>query len=805
MMSFRTIRGFWRGAAAAAAVVTLAACQDRYENTGLLEPEEVGFSELTVSLVTSDLTANVGDRIAVAVRLDGIEPEDVGALQGYLRFDPSELEFAGQVVESPTMLVINDGKADEGTLRFVSVNPYGFGDDFVATLAFEVRRVGFDDLTFEPELAVGVDEDEMSVRFDRVLHQGALADVSDAKILSDEDWSRIVGADSGLQGPALAPGTSNLYGDADPVNGTIDGSDVLYTARVAVGILECIDGTLAGGEDCVAANVRPANTGNSLGVGVESTGGEFNRIIDGNDVLAIARFAVGMSVDVVGTQVGLIDHSSLATRDITVEWCASQGVTCSATGADTVLTGSFTLTNDFVWTLGRAIRVGDDGAQQNVAGANSFGTVTGGTLTVEPGTRVEAASGTSILITRAGQIFAEGTPQRPIHFTCDAATPAPQCWAGLALTGNAQINEDDGTAPNPAPDLSGLPGRSSTGGTGVNQRLFEGVGTAAGQGVYIGGNDDTDNSGTLRYVVISYGGQALTVDNELNNLTMGTLGTGTTIEYVQTHAGLDDGFEWFGGRTQSRFLYATANTDDQMDYSFGFDGDLQYVLIQLAGEGDKGFEVDNTETGTTLNDDTPRRTEASIWNLTVVGGTAAGAPGDKAFNYRRGAASNLNNILVVEAATVFDVDDDASCAMLPSPYGDGHSGTAGTPATGTGQLQFNEFLVLGGTTLAEDGTSRGAACSGDPVTDYVNAQIAANRGEFRAYAGELVDPFDLQLPDFRPVGAGPSTAVTAATPPANGFFDQTATFLGAIRPEGLGGQIPWYAGWTIGWQSSTTR
>ena len=791
MMSLRIISRFWRGAVAVAGVVlAVTACQDQNETQGLLEPDAFASSELTVALVASDVAATAGDRLSLGVELDPPAGVRVGALQGYIHFNPTALEYVGQVPNNETMVVINDREAHQGTLRFLSVDPAGL-DEIAATLGFDVLQPGFE-VTFQAETAVSLNDQELEVRFDKELRQVGLASAAAARQLTDDELVSLFPTRSGdAPQSQRAPGDADFYGDVDNSGlnpsapaGTVDGNDVLPAARLAVGILDCIVGT-GGGIDCVAANVRPVGPP----VGVESTGGEFNRIVDGNDVLAIAREAVGTLQDVVGDAIPKFNPTQ-PNSDIAVAWCASQGKTCSATGPDTVFTGTFTLTNDRIWNLERAIRVGDDGAQQNVDGARAFGNPEAGTLNVEAGTRIEAASGTSILITRAGQIFAEGTPSQPIHFTCDAASPAPQCWAGLAITGNATINEDDGTATNDAPDLTGI-GRGTTGGTGVNQRLFEGVGTAGGQGVYIGGNDDTDNSGTLRYVVISYGGQALTTDNELNNLTMGTIGSGTTIEYVQTHAGLDDGFEWFGGTGSYKFFYATANTDDQVDYSFGFDGDLQYVLIQTLGQSDKGFEVDNTETGSTLN--TTPRTEASLWNVTVVGGTAPGSPADKLANYRRGAGSNLNNMLLVEGSTVFDVDDVASCQLLG------------------GQLQFNEFVVLGNSgTVATSGQSKGTDCStlGTPMVDYLTEQTTAGvdgliRGEVRAYAGELVAPFDPLLPDYRPLGSGVSAAFSPATPPAG--FDQTATFLGAVRPAGLGGQLPWYAGWTIGWQNSTTR
>jgi hypothetical protein len=53
-------------------------------------------------------------------------------------------------------------------------------------------------------------------------------------------------------------------------------------------------------------------------------------------------------------------------------------------------------------------------------------------------------------------------------------------------------------------------------------------------------------------------------------------------------------------------------------------------------------------------------------------------------------------------------------------------------------------------------------------------------------------------PDLRPVPSSPAT--TGFTLPPSGFFDVTATFVGAVDPQLVGSaNVPWYAGWTIGW------
>jgi hypothetical protein len=382
-------------------------------------------------------------------------------------------------------------------------------------------------------------------------------------------------------------------------------------------------------------------------------------------------------------------------------------------------------------------------------------------LVVEAGTTVEGDTASAIFITRNGRIFAEGSATRPVVFTCSlrnvSGTRFPACWGGIFIAGNAVLNEGQSGMP-AAPDIE-----NRNDGGGGNQRAGEG-GAAD-----FGGNNDADNSGTLRYVSIRYGGKKVTTNNELNNLTVGACGTGTIIEHIQVHAGTDDGLEFFGGRCNAKWIYATANEDDQVDYSFGYDGDLQYIIIQsnpdtLVAKFDRGFEVDNTETSATYNN-TPR-TNAQVYNVTYIGPTTG-----VIMHYRRGAASTIRNVIALRAAVGIEVDDAASCSLMGS------------------SLTFDKIVFLDVT--AEHGAS--SSCS--------SAEMAAGvlDTESRTYDDELKDPYNLTLPDFRTTGV--SAAFSPDTVPT-GFGP--GTYFGAVAP-GVGGNIPWYAGWVTGWQSATMR
>jgi len=218
----------------------------------------------------------------------------------------------------------------------------------------------------------------------------------------------------------------------------------------------------------------------------------------------------------------------------------------------------------------------------------------GATLTINAGTRIvgdTTALGSALFVLRGARLVANGTATAPVVFTSQR-TPgnrSPGDWGGVIIVGNARSNR------------------------GANQ-IIEGsngsvIGANANGVVYTEGTVDTDNSGTLRYVRIEFAGFATVTDAELNSLTLGAVGSGTTIEYVQALAGLDDSFEWFGGTVNSRYLVSYEAGDDHFDGSEGYRGLNQFMiamqttfLTPRAGAGavsadPQGFEIDGCNGG----------------------------------------------------------------------------------------------------------------------------------------------------------------------------------------------------------------
>ena len=220
----------------------------------------------------------------------------------------------------------------------------------------------------------------------------------------------------------------------------------------------------------------------------------------------------------------------------------------------------------------------------------------GAILTIEPGTKIVGENGKTggLIITRGCKIIADGTVDKPIVFTSEAATPQRGDWAGLVLLGQAPNNSS----------FNGIQGVGAVEG-GINNSDGLGLyGTPSSQQ-----QAPFDNSGILRYVRIEYAGYAFLPDNEINGLTFGAVGSGTVIDHVQVSYANDDSFEWFGGTVNCKHLISYRTLDDDFDTDNGFSGKVQFgISLRDSAVADisksEAFESDNDANGSSLTPQT---------------------------------------------------------------------------------------------------------------------------------------------------------------------------------------------------------
>ena len=397
--------------------------------------------------------------------------------------------------------------------------------------------------------------------------------------------------------------------------------------------------------------------------------------------------------------------------------------------------------------------------------------VDGATLTIEAGARIEGERSTrgALIITRGAKLVADGTKEKPIVFTSDATTPSSGDWGGIVVLGRAKTNNSfNGTA-------------------GIGE-IEGGVNNADGLGLY-GGADDADNSGSLQYVRIEYAGYAFLPDKELNSLTLGGVGNGTTIDYVQVSYALDDAFEWFGGAVNCSHLIAYKTLDDDFDTDNGFRGNVQFgIILRDSSRADiskvEAFESDNDANGSDL---TPQ-TAPVFSNITAIG------PREK--------TTNIGNSLYNAAA---QLRRNTSTSIFNSVFMGWPTGllidaSKGTPVQGN--ITAGK-LVVQNTTIAGCAASTKFADNTGAATGWTNADLSNWFGAAEYNNDILADNAEVKItaafnyanPDFTPQAESPllNSASFTHAKVATGFTP--VTFRGAVgtagTPEG-----DWWKGWS---------
>ncbi len=284
-----------------------------------------------------------------------------------------------------------------------------------------------------------------------------------------------------------------------------------------------------------------------------------------------------------------------------------------------------TWTNDFTYVLDGFVFVND-----------------GQTLTIEPGTVIQGTEGqaedaSALIVARGGTIMAEGTADEPIIFTSVQDTGnlpagANGLWGGLIVLGNAGLNSAPGFTA-----IEGLPTAEARGLYGVGSGFMQ---------------DDADNSGVIRYVSIRYGGTNIGANNEINGLTLGGVGSGTTVEYVEVINNADDGIEFFGGTVNTKYLVCAFVGDDCFDTDEGYRGSNQFWFAIQSPGGDRGGEHDG---GTTPETGTPL-SNFVVSNATFIGG-GIGSDADKVLEIREYAAPRYYNSLFTEFNSGLRIED----------------------------------------------------------------------------------------------------------------------------------------------------
>jgi hypothetical protein len=340
-------------------------------------------------------------------------------------------------------------------------------------------------------------------------------------------------------------------------------------------------------------------------------------------------------------------------------------------------------------------------------------------------------SGNDFLVIRRGsKIHVNGTPSAPVIMTSGNDASADSTtrgqWGGLIINGNAPIN-------------------GCSEGTPVCEAEGEGS-----TGLY-GGNNPDDSSGNLNYLQVKYAGFEITPDNELNGIAFQGVGRGTLVDYVQVHNNSDDAVEFFGGTVDAKHLYLSGNADDSVDWTKGWTGRLQHIVVFQTDRGDQGIEADNNAS----NRDSLPRAKPVISNITLIGNSNT----DTGILLREGTGAVLSNLIVTGFADdCIDIDHAATFVAA----GGSIEGLNGT-------LSINSAIANCSTTFREE--------AGDNFT--VQAWFEAGKNNSTANPNMATTYIN-------------SSVANGITPtaPTDSWFD-TTTYIGAVKDSA--------SDWTVGW------
>lgn len=287
---------------------------------------------------------------------------------------------------------------------------------------------------------------------------------------------------------------------------------------------------------------------------------------------------------------------------------------CGLTGT---LLNETALTAENTYLLQGAVYIGDD--------------LSNASLTIAAGTTIRGSNGRDFLAVRRGsQIFVQGTQAAPVVMTgFEPGNVTRGQWGGLVINGRSTLNQ----CKNPA--------------AAVCENTPEG-----GVEASYGGTIADDNSGSIQYLRVEYPGFEVSPDNELNGISLFSVGSGTTIEYVQVIGSNDDGIEMFGGTVNLKHIIISGAQDDSVDWDFGWTGKAQFILVkQFADDGNNGIEADNNVN----NNAAAPRSNPILANVTLIGGSPKKGDG---ILLRRGTGLSIYNSIVTGfTSSCLNLDD----------------------------------------------------------------------------------------------------------------------------------------------------
>ena len=369
-------------------------------------------------------------------------------------------------------------------------------------------------------------------------------------------------------------------------------------------------------------------------------------------------------------------------------------------------------------------------------------------LTIAPGVTIYGGTGRSFLVANRGnQLIANGTADRPIVFTSRdnvlgiSTDQSIGQWGGVVLLGRAPVSDCR---------VGGFNTAAAPNTNATCEQELEGASTTT----LFGGSNSADSSGSLRYVQIRYSGFSLAPNRELQSLTTGGVGSGTTLDHFMSFNSSDDGMEFFGGSVNMKHVVAVGADDDTIDVDSGAKVNLQFVIaVQRAAGGDSIIELDSPNEAATPSNAIPQ-TVLQVANFTFVERSGANGTVVRA---RGGPKLVLaNGVMDTATETCLRIDEAETLAADP-----------------------DSFAVVGDCDAAQPFQGSSGVTNQQVQDDFV-ADSTANSFAFTiSLSGVFINGTN-------------ETAVTPFNATSLSSFFSTTTYIGAVQNS----SDTWYQNWT---------
>jgi len=439
------------------------------------------------------------------------------------------------------------------------------------------------------------------------------------------------------------------------------------------------------------------------------------------------------------------------------------------------------------------------------------------TLSIAPGTILKGrvapdgatagvpdkAKASALVVTRGAKIIADGTADCPIVFTAEAdpmdgtySVANYGKWGGLVILGTATNNLTSAAngpfSPGGSGKLAVANGLGTIEGFATSNTQDQyGVNLAAGQSF-----NDNDNSGILRYVSVRHAGAILSVGAEINGITLGSVGRGTTLEHIEVVSCADDNVELFGGTVNIKYLSGLFGNDDMLDYDLGWSGKAQFLFgmmnLSSVPDADNGIEADSDDNKSNNN---PKSIPV-LYNVTMIGNNKTVKTSDESgfagINAKELTGGEIYNSVFANFNYGFNMVKSVGTVRTGSSEAYHNWSTANGNGSNILKVKCNTFVGVDKPLTVGGSTANVLTADNDQFTADGNVSVVGNTLPGFDYSFTINNSTNA-VTVKNDVTPNPGLSIAGCpTPPVDGFY-RAANYRGAFSPNA---NENWLSNWS---------